>query len=184
MLNIMTHYLSAMTADGKSQLYLSEISAIISLLKVTSILIRVFRDDRPIKIGTDKRLEELKYALQWFVDWQSSIKNKPEFITVETMEDLKSLITGFTHLCEMRITKGEMVVPSRINSDIVENIFCQQRTITGANTNPSLCQYKSGLASIILGQTSVSKKSNACPLKRGAQAFNFTHNVSFRKKSK
>lgn len=54
------------------------------------------------------------------------------------------------------------LIPSRVNSDIIENIFCQQRALYhGANTNPNYNQYRTGITSIILGQTTTSKKLNA-----------------------
>lgn len=54
------------------------------------------------------------------------------------------------------------LILSRVNSDIIENIFCQQRAqYHGANTNPNYNQYRTGITSIILGQTTTSKKLNA-----------------------
>ena len=41
-------------------------------------------------------------------------------------------------------------------------IFCQQRALYhGANTNPNYNEYRTGINSIILGQTTTSTKSNA-----------------------
>lgn len=52
------------------------------------------------------------------------------------------------------------IVPSRINSDIIENIICQQRSLYhGENTNPNY-EYRTGINSILIGQTSTSKKFN------------------------
>ena len=54
-----------------------------------------------------------------------------------------------------------------LNSEIVENHFCQQRgTCNGLNTNPPLAQYVTSNTAICLGQTSVSSKvgTNALPL--------------------
>ena len=54
------------------------------------------------------------------------------------------------------------IYPSHINSDPVENHFCQQRRVCNGNmTNPTYATYQKSSNSIILGQTSVSKKSNA-----------------------
>lgn len=49
-----------------------------------------------------------------------------------------------------------------MNSDIVENLFCQQRGIrNGLNTNPTLSQYSPANTAIILGQATVSNKANS-----------------------
>jgi hypothetical protein len=56
------------------------------------------------------------------------------------------------------------VVPSRINSDIVENHFCQHRgSYNGSTTNPTYLNYCSTVNSIVLGQSlkSRGRKSNA-----------------------
>jgi hypothetical protein len=65
------------------------------------------------------------------------------------------------------------IYPSRINSDPVENHFCQKRRVYNGNmTNPIYATYQKSNNSIILGQTSVSKKSNAGE-KTGAISFAF-----------
>jgi hypothetical protein len=63
----------------------------------------------------------------------------------------------------MLLTKKSIhIIPSMINSDIVENHFCQQRsTFNGANSNPTALQYRSNLNSIIISQNLVSQKANA-----------------------
>ena len=76
---------------------------------------------------------------------------------------------------------GPAITPGLINSDIVENIFCQQRaTYNGGNTNPTAQQYKTTLNSIILGQDSVSSKGN-CPT---AKAYAVSAEGPLRKKTK
>lgn len=76
-------------------------------------------------------------------------------------------ITSFMALCRLQIyvciDKLQVdLILSRVNSDIIENIFCQQRAqYHGANTNPNYNQYRTGITSIILGQTTTSKKLNA-----------------------
>ncbi|MDH5640772.1 MAG: hypothetical protein OEY28_05725 [Nitrospira sp.] len=80
----------------------------------------------------------------------------------QTREDLKSCLIGFQELCKnvLKNTKS-IIIPSRINSDVIENFFCQQRGIkNGNNTNPTVFQYLKNINSIIIGQSSVSKSSN------------------------
>jgi hypothetical protein len=58
--------------------------------------------------------------------------------------------------------KGNSINPGYFNSDIVENLFGQQRGIpNGLNANPTLKQYGPSNTAIILGQCSVSNKSNS-----------------------
>ena len=53
------------------------------------------------------------------------------------------------------------IIASRVNSDVVENMFCQQRTFHNeANTNLTYLGYFNTVNSVILGQHTVSKKSN------------------------
>ena len=50
---------------------------------------------------------------------------------------------------------------SRVNSDIVDNMFCQQRTLhNGTNTNPTYLGYCNKVNSVILGQASISRTFN------------------------
>ncbi|WAR24553.1 hypothetical protein MAR_038222 [Mya arenaria] len=51
------------------------------------------------------------------------------------------------------------IVPSRVNSDELENVFYQQRGIcNGKNTNPIFYQYLKNMNSVLLGKQTVSKK--------------------------
>lgn len=84
------------------------------------------------------------------------------FLTRETAEDLQSSLVGFIALCQLHLTSGNSINPGYINSDIVEKFFCQQRGIrNGLNTNPTLSQYGPANTAIILGQSTVSSRSNS-----------------------
>jgi hypothetical protein len=107
--------------------------------------------------------------MDFFVDWEKSIasntnnKNKESFmISHQTRQDIISSILGFEELCKLCFKKtNASVIPSRLNSDVVENVFCQQRTLhNGANTNPTYLNYCYAMNSVILGQATVSRKSN------------------------
>ena len=81
----------------------------------------------------------------------------------ETREELLFLISGFTQLVS-EVTQKLLVpiISAYINSDIIENLFCQQRGIHhGASTSPNYQQYAYGVNSIILGQNTISSKANA-----------------------
>ena len=83
-------------------------------------------------------------------------------MTKECREDIDCSLGGFLSLCAQVHPHKVAVLPGYINSDVVENFFCQQRgTTNGLNTNPTIYQYGPSVNSIILGQKTVSRKSNA-----------------------
>ena len=58
-------------------------------------------------------------------------------------------------------TSRSSLVPARINSDVIENIFCQQRgIINGNNTNPTFYQFVKNINTVIIGQSAISKSCN------------------------
>ena len=67
------------------------------------------------------------------------------------------------------------MTPGLVNSDVVENIFNQQRsTYNGANSNPYALQYKRSLNGIIIGQNILSTKANAGKGRDAAMAYDFS----------
>lgn len=54
---------------------------------------------------------------------------KAELMTAETREDLESSLIGFDQMCRHVVSRGIVIIPGLINSDPVENLFCQQRGI-------------------------------------------------------
>lgn len=119
----------------------------------------------------DGRLEENDRCLQWLQDWQEEVKQRTDisksernklFLSEKTMFDVASCIIGFKHLCKISFQAhpGCNVSAHRVNSDLVENVFCQQRGSNGQNDNPTYAQYGPTMNSILLGQTTTSKKSN------------------------
>ena len=151
------------------------LSSTVCLMENTSVLVDVFKDKRPICDSTDRRLQQLREVLRFFNDWEkyaeefivySSLKH---LLSKETRDDINSSLTGFTAMCEDLLGKRNSITPAFINSDVIENHFCQQRgTCNGLNTNPTLAQYGPSNTSICLSQTSVSAKSNS-----GVKAENF-----------
>lgn len=60
-------------------------------------------------------------------------------ISQETRDDINSSGAGFISLCTLMLGKGNNINPGYFNSDIVENLFGQQRGIrNGLNANPTL----------------------------------------------
>ena len=163
MLHLMKLYQESLGEAGR------KLDGTVEILTHTSALIRNFRDSRPITEVTDDRLKENNDALQWFVRWEQTIredkliKNKEKhLISQQTREDIISSIMGFEELCIHKLkSSSASIIPSRVNSDVIENIFCQQRTLhNGANSNPTYLGYCHSVNSVILGQASISRKSN------------------------
>lgn len=145
------------------------LSSAISLLEHTSILTDIFcNSNQPIFSICDSRIESLNNTLKFFNDWEKSIIDSvlymasKNLITQETRDDINSSGAGFLSLCTLMLGKGNSINPGYFNSDIVENLFGQQRGIrNGLNANPTLKQYGPSNTAIILGQCSVSNKSNS-----------------------
>ena len=134
---------------------------------------------RPIRETNDLRIQEIDRAASFFKTWENDVTSnriycvKKNLMTNETREDVISALVGFTSLCKRVLPSGIVIVPGYLNSDLVENMFCQQRGIlNGANTNPTLQQYGPGINAIVLGQVSVSRKANTGG--RHAKTFNAT----------
>lgn len=151
----------------------------IEMLQHTSLLVLCFRDMRPIMTINDDRLKDNKKVLTWFQEWEKEVSNmtvkakEKKLISAQCREDIASLIIGFEEICQIRLAKVDAtLVPARINSDPIENFFCQQRAKHhGSNDNPSYHAYLTGINSIILGQATVSNKANA--RKSAAQPYHF-----------
>lgn len=168
MLNLMLAYQSSYP-NGH------HLDAAVQLLRQTSALIHIFRDTRPVKSMSDERLQTLDNISQWFQNWENGNKKdttipenkkRQSLPSKECLEDLHILIKSFQQVCEMRCQDypGWGIVPSRFNTDLVENQFCQQRGLFNGNaTHPNLATYSHTVNSIIIGQTSKSRgrKSNA-----------------------
>lgn len=74
------------------------------------------------------------------------------------------MILGTKSFIEIKLALYPLssLVMARLNSDVIENVFCSQRGIcNGANTNPSYAKYCKGINTICIGQAVISKKSNA-----------------------
>lgn len=145
------------------------ISRIIQLLEHTSDIIGIFCTTRqPILSLNDKRFEVMTKVLKFFNSWEETVEQSVMLVgsknlfTKETRSDINSSLMGFCSLCK-NLSNGEnSIKPGYINSDIVENLFGQQRGIrNGLNTNPTLAQYGPSNTAIILGQCTVSNKSNS-----------------------
>ena len=167
MLNLMKIYRNSLGSKG------AILDGAIEFLERTSELVSIFRDMRPIRLITDERLASLQNISEWFVKWEIYVyddklltkkKMSKKLMSTQCHEDIQSCIQGFKLLCEnvLKMSKGVYVTPGLINSDVIENIFNQQRsTYNGANSNPNVLQYRKTINNILLGQNTISRKSNA-----------------------
>lgn len=125
MLDLVLAYKSSLGNDG------STLDGVVEFLKATSVMITFFRDKRPLKSSSDVRLTGLKNSLDYFNNWEASVqktRRSKELLTDETRQDIRSCIQGFLSLVILLEESGPFcLVPARINSDLVENTFCQQR---------------------------------------------------------
>ena len=187
MLQLMVDYKGSLGSGGKC------LDPHIELIKQTSTLIKVFRDARPISSMSDPRIQQLQDVLKWFTDWEAAIYRKHKqpavrnkaLISPEAREDLESCIVGFIQLLELRNSQhpGFSIIPGRLNSDVIENNFSQQRGLhNGANANPTYATYSKTMNSVVLGQSSISRKSNTGG--RGAESFAFSSGKPLRKAPK
>jgi hypothetical protein len=155
-----------------------QLSSSIELLEKTSILVEIFcNTSRPMSSIKDERICKLNSIVQFFNSWETDVCESPQYfhgkhlITKQTRDDINSALTGFVSLCEGNMKDCTTSInPGFINSDIVENLFCQQRGMcNGANTNPTLAQFGPSNTSITLGQKTISSKCNS-----GNTALHFT----------
>lgn len=164
MLNLMSYYKESLGNGGDI------LTGAIELLSNTSKMIKIFHDRQPVKCQNDSRLTELEEINDWFQKWSSSAREGNErapekakkLMSAQCMQDIESCLVGFVELCKLTLkTKEASITPALINSDVVENHFCQQRsTYNGPNSNPNALQYRNNQNAIILGQNIVSHKSN------------------------
>ncbi|XP_070184988.1 uncharacterized protein [Littorina saxatilis] len=173
-----------------------KLQGVLDLLEQTSEIICVFHDTRGVSQMNDDRLRRNREALCWFQTWENetlkdetltSTEKSRRLLSSQCREDLTSCLIGFHELCDSYLQDfpSSWVVPCRINSDIVENTFCQQRGLhNGAASNPNYATYRKTMNSIILGQHSLSKKRNTAKSTTPTEAFPFSVPGPLRKKKK
>ena len=90
------------------------------------------------------------------------------------------MLIGFLQLCQNHFQKRlTSIIPGWVNSDLVENIFCQQRTLcNGANTNPTELQYSYAMNAVILGQSLIKRKSNSYGMAEPKELFAMSPTLS------
>ncbi|XP_063444845.1 uncharacterized protein LOC134725169 [Mytilus trossulus] len=145
------------------------LASTVELLEHTSQLVEIFcTQNQTVSSMDNPKFAKLMNILNFFNSWEETVKksvmmvDSKNLITRETREDINSSIMGFISFCQVMLKNGNSINPGYLNSDLVENLFGQQRGIrNGANTNSTLAQYGPANTAIILGQCTVSNKSNS-----------------------
>lgn len=142
----------------------------VEFINITSTIIDIFHSNVPFTSAEDSRLECLKACSAWLDQWESEVKLAPGtasdrskmIISAKTMFDVRSMISGFCAIVREVVSRspGSQIMAWRVNTNLVENIFCQQRGYHGQNDNPKYGQYASGMNSILLGQKTSTVKNN------------------------
>lgn len=138
---------------------------------MTSSLVETFADTRPVSSLDDHRLARNQEVLDYLTTWEKDAENQTDLRKSERSKrllsdklrfDLSSMIIGFHEVCKIALQRfpGSTISPFRTNSDLVENVFCQERGHNGQNSNPTYAQYGPTMNGIILGQTTTTTSSN------------------------
>ena len=160
MLQLMIHYQNSLGASG------SKLTSLISLLEVTSYLVTFFMNTtKKVHSVSDPSINKLVEILQFFHLWEQQYLNSKDqmkhLITRETRQDIDSYIYGFISLVTCAEKLKIAVTPGYINSDLIENWFCQHRGLrNGFNQNPTLSQISGATNSNIITGSVVSSKGN------------------------
>ena len=145
----------------------TKLDPVIQLLEVTSSLVNFFCSTH-LKLAniSEQPVQQLMKDLTFFHDWEKEFGSPKEkvkhLITKETREDIDSCVYGFVNLLKVAQKLDITLRPGYINSDLIENWFCQHRGLrNGFNQNPTLSQIAGATNSnIITGSVVSSKKCN------------------------
>ena len=100
-----------------------------NMSKHTALVIDILRSYLPISSPNDERLSDLWSCANFFRNWQifcsDNKENTNNFFTKESYSDLIYCLNGFIYMCKEYVNEFP-IQPNMINSDIVENIFCEQ----------------------------------------------------------
>ena len=161
-------YKRHLQGQGKEADYLD---GTIEFVDMMSRLVDTFADRRPISSLHDHRMVLNEQVLTYLQKWEQDAEGHQELSKAERAKrllsyklrfDISSMIIRFQEVCKIAFSRfpGSTISPSRTNSNLVENIFCQERGHNGQNSNPTYAQYGPTMNSILLGQTTTTNCSN------------------------
>ena len=159
MLNLLSYYRCTLANPNS-------LNSTLEFLRHTAILVDIFLNTNSLITSEyDSRIGQVSKVLEFFHSWERQFESSKEkarhLITRETREDIDSCLYGFINVAQKCQVLGVALNPGYFNSDLIENWFCQMRTIrNGANSNPTLLQIGPAINTNILTGSVVSKKSN------------------------
>lgn len=143
----------------------------VKFLEFSAGLLDFFHSSVPFVKTDDQRFEILDSAMRYLDEWIAQAKSAPGtpserskmILADKTLFDFKSMILGFKQICIQSNNRhsSTSLLAWKINTNHVENIFCQQRGYLGQNDNPRYDQYAHTMNSILLGQQTTTFKNNA-----------------------
>ena len=161
MLILMQHYQDSLKDQGQ------KLTSLIALLEVTSSMVQFFSNTHLKVAHTSEAavvnlLKCLDFFHKWELEYESTKDKMKHLITKETRQDIDSCIYGFVSLLNIAQNLNIVLVPGYINSDLIENWFCQHRGLrNGFNQNPTLSQIAGATNTNIITGSVVSSKGNA-----------------------
>ena len=159
MLNLLSYYRCTLANPNS-------LNSTLEFLRHTAILVDIFLNTNSVITSEyDSRIGQVSKVLEFFHTWERQFESSKDkarhLITRETREDIDSCLYGFINVAQKCQVLGVALNPGYFNSDLIENWFCQMRTIrNGANSNPTLLQIGPAINTNILTGSVVSKKSN------------------------
>ena len=160
MLSLFQHFKEHLKSDGE------KLDSVIELLQVTSSLVQFFCNTH-LKLSnvSEQPVQQLLTHLNFFHEWENEFTSPKEkmkhLITKETREDIDACVYGFINLLKVAQKLDISLKPGYINSDLIENWFCQHRGLrNGFNQNPTLSQTAGATNSNIITGSVVSSKGN------------------------
>ena len=160
MLNLMKTFQSSLSDP-------SEVDSTVWLLENTAAYVDIFSNaNSMVHSVNDPRIQKLLDVLTFFHNWEDSFKDPKEIdkhlISRQTRQDIDSSVYGFIDIVNVASSLNIGIVPGYFNSDLIENWFCQIRSLrNGANQNPTMSQIGPAINSNLITGSLVSKKGNS-----------------------
>ena len=189
------NYMYGLMKDYCKMAGITTMDAAIELLDNTRHIVALFKDPEPIRSRNDPKLKKAKDALAFFKTWEEEVtksetltnkQKQKALISYQTRDDLECSITGFCEFVDMVLSreKNSYVLARTTNTDCVENIFCQARSVNnGPNNHPTVAKYGPTVTSIILSQGLFSLHGNTANNSTAAKPYKMCVNKPLRNNS-
>ena len=124
MLSLMKNYADTLCERQKKCL-----TGTLKRLSITSDLISFVNNDSPVVHLADSRFSTLEVTMSFFSDWETEVLSNTRLDHVTTKlphvprDKGRISCTCLREVLKKRVTSASSVTPSRIDTDIVENLF-------------------------------------------------------------